>query len=108
MSIGQIYARKPFVEFRDKQSCAVFGGGWHASKIKLVRRGTVAFFTGISLPDVIELHAFDGGLDERYWFAQPYGLIAWANPTTRSAISEIHDPGARPDNVRENICHAID
>lgn len=106
MSVGQIYEREPFVEFRDKQSCDVLAGGWHASNIKLVSRSTVSFFTGITLPDVIIMHAFDGGLDETYYFAQPYGLVGWANPSVRSAISEIHAPGARPDNVRENICHA--
>jgi hypothetical protein len=105
MRVGQVYDREPHVTFYDKATCQeVNACGWHVTSIKLVRVYPVyEFFTGISLPDVIEMHAFNGGLDETYWFAKGYGLVGWKNPSVRSAISEIHAPGTRPDNVREDI-----
>ena len=67
------------------------------------------FFTGITLADVAVLEWLDmsGTPLESYYYAQGYGLVGWKNhtgiPLRRSAISEIHAPGARLDNVREVI-----
>jgi hypothetical protein len=66
------------------------------------------FRTGITLSDVVELLWVNGG--ERYFYAKGFGLVAWErlhqDPNTPqwSAISEIHQPGQRPDNVREKLC----
>lgn len=57
---------------------------------------------GITLNDVIEIHWVNGG--ETYFYARDFGLVGWErthqDPHTPkwSAISEIHEPGQRPDN----------
>jgi hypothetical protein len=66
------------------------------------------FRTGITLSDVVELLWVNGG--ERYFYAKGFGLVAWErlhqDPNTPqwSAVSEIHQAGQRPDNVREKLC----
>ncbi len=41
---------------------------------------------------------------ESYFYAKDYGLVGWGSDDRGySYISEIHDPGARPDNKREVI-----
>lgn len=104
MAVGEIYQREPLVISRRKSDCHENWNGYHGTRIQLVSYNeTVQFFTGETLDDVSVLHAFDGGLDEWYWISESYGLVGWQNPTARSAISEIHAPGTRPDNVREVI-----
>ncbi len=42
--------------------------------------------------------------EERYYYAEGYGLVGWwSRDRGMSYISEIHAPGARPDNTREEI-----
>lgn len=58
---------------------------------------------GIALQDVVQIEWMNGG--ELYWYARGYGLVGWArhhddpNTPASSAISEVHAPGQRPDNV---------
>ena len=58
---------------------------------------------GITLDDVVVIQWVNGG--EYYYYARGFGLVAWGrthdDPSTpvASAISEIHDPGTRPDNI---------
>ena len=103
---GESYYRNPFVQFRVKSNCALVSEGYQASLLVLEEViKEMTFFTGITLTDVIEL--VWTGLDhtpiERYYYARGYGLVGWEGNGKRAAISEIHQPGARPDNVREVI-----
>ena len=65
----------------------------------------VTFFTGITLTNVIRLLWTDleSNPIERYYYAEGYGLVGWEGRGRRAAISEIHSPGSRPDNIREVI-----
>ena len=57
---------------------------------------------GILLNNVIQIEWISGG--ETYFYAKDFGLVGWErthqDPNTPqwSAISEIHEPGQRPDN----------
>lgn len=57
---------------------------------------------GITIPNVNEILWVNGG--EKYFYGEDYGLAGWErqhyDPSTPvwSAISEIHEPGQRPDN----------
>ena len=65
---------------------------------------------GIAFTDVVEVvtkHE-DGRDGEMFWFARGFGMVQWQAPTWYqhgglSAASEIHAPGARPDNTCEAI-----
>lgn len=110
MRVGATYYREPFVSFYNKDNCALLTQDRVPSLIKLLSvHDTMTFFTGITLADVIVLQWQDtnGTPLESYYYAQGYGLVGWKNhaglPIRRSAISEIHAPGARPDNAREVI-----
>ena len=58
---------------------------------------------GITLNDVVEIHWLNGG--EKYFYAKGFGLVGWSrihddpNTPISSAISEIHAPGSRENNV---------
>jgi hypothetical protein len=41
---------------------------------------------------------------EIMYFGDGMGLVGWKAPWGESYISEIHAPGARPDNQREQVC----
>jgi lysozyme len=104
MSVGESFNRNPHVIHYRDDTCEEINSGQTASIITLVAmHDEYQFFTGITLVDVIELRASGGGLDERYWYAKGYGLVGFQDLDVKSAISEMHAPGARPDNVRREI-----
>ena len=109
MRIGERYYRNPYVTFYNKDNCLLLSQSRHPSYLKLVAVfDSLTFSTGITLADVIVLQWQDLGGNplEDYYYAQDYGLVGWKShsyPQRRSAISEIHAPGARPDNQREVI-----
>ena len=99
--------RNPTVRWYRKDSCEEYERGQQWSHLKFVAyHRTYTFFTGITLIDVIELEWLTGKPEpeERYFYAKDWGLVGWQSIDGRNAgISEIHAPGARPDNVREVI-----
>jgi hypothetical protein len=108
MAIGTTYYRNPIVSFHNKDNCALLTQDHQQSLIKLLSVvGTMTFFTGITLSDVIILQwqEVSGNPLEDYYYAKGYGLVGWNSHIDgrKSAISEIHAPGARPDNLREVI-----
>lgn len=106
MSVGQIFHRYPYVTFYLKESCEVVSESRQASLLKLEQvYETMTFFTGITLTNVIKLLWTDLDLNpiERYYYAEGYGLVGWEGRNRRAAISEIHSPGSRPNNIREVI-----
>lgn len=110
MLIGATYYREPYVSFYNKDNCVLLSQDVAPSLIKLINVHDVyEFYTGIVLADVAELQWQDmNGIPlESYYYAQEFGLVGWKNhsglPIRRAAISEIHAPGTRPDNVREVI-----
>jgi hypothetical protein len=58
------------------------------------------FETGLALDDCIMIR----GNTEEHVFAKGYGRVAWYAPWGDSEVSEIHQPGARPDIRRETGC----
>jgi murein DD-endopeptidase MepM/ murein hydrolase activator NlpD len=106
MTVGEIFDRNPLVNFYHKSNCQLISSGRQASKLNLLARfASLTFFTGITLSNVIQLQwlSMTGTVLETYYYAKGYGLVGWGTGGIRAAISEIHAPGARPDNVREII-----
>lgn len=109
MAPGEQFHRAPTVTFYRKADCRPIegSGGVHESWLRLIAiHPQHTFESGITLDDVLELGAcLDPGGEpvERRFYAMGFGLVGWEGPLGRSWISEIHPPGARPDNVREAI-----
>lgn len=108
MRVGQWFQRKPLVTFYRKSDCVAVQSGVQASWLYCkAYYKSHTFFTGVQLENVVvlEWYAQKGGqLIERYYYAQGYGLVGWeSHDGRRAAVSELHQPGARPDNVRERI-----
>jgi len=106
MAVGSTYERNPYVNVYNKSDCSPVSNGRDNTLIKLEAvYESMTFFTGITLQNVIKLLwlRMDGTILETYYYAIGFGLVGWENPTTRSAVSEIHSPGSRPDNYREII-----
>lgn len=106
--VGDLYERNPFVVFYRKDDCAVVASGFQRSWLRFEAfHPTYEFQTGITLENVIELTWLldpEGEAIESYLYAEGYGLVGWgSNDRGNSEISEIHAPGARPDNKRETI-----
>jgi hypothetical protein len=55
---------------------------------------------GVTINNII--HLTDG--TEHWYFAKGLGMVKWVSPWGSSYVSEIHAPGARPNNVPEPIC----
>lgn len=107
-AVGDIYYRQPHVMFYRKQDCIPVHGGIHGSYLRFEAfHESYSFASGITLTNVVELAWIlrpDGEPVERYYYAEDYGLVAWwSNNGTHSHIVEEHEPGERPDNVREEI-----
>lgn len=107
---GETYTRARRVQFYRKSDCQPLeaNSGDVVDTMRFAAHyASYTFRTGITLQDVIKLEWVNGG--ELYYYAREYGLCAWErlhqDPATPqwSAISEIHAPGSRPDNVREGI-----
>jgi probable HAF family extracellular repeat protein len=115
MRVGDLYFRQPYVVFFNKSDCSVVAGGQYTDRSWLKFQAfhqSYTFDTGLILNNVVELAWMQGNengptqpVDERYFYAEGYGLVGWKKPSLGwgSAISEEHLPGARPDNVREEI-----
>lgn len=104
MVIGQSWVGPGHhVQFYDKATCAKLAdfSGAATNRITLVARHAAISWSwnGITVADVVELT--NGS--ETWFFGRGYGLVAWQSAWGRSAIVEAHQPGARPDNVREVI-----
>lgn len=107
-SPGGMFERNPLVTFYSKSDCSVDMSGYHRSWLLFEEYySQYTFDSGIILEDVIQLAwlAQPGGTPlERYYYAEEYGLVAWwSSNNGMSYVSEIHEPGARPDNTREVI-----
>lgn len=105
---GQLFYRDPHVTFYDKSNCQPVMGGTQGSYLRLDNYyKEYTFESGITLKNVIELSwllRHDGEPIERYYYAEFYGLVGWQSSSgAYSYINEIHGPGERPDNVREEI-----
>lgn len=124
MAVGQLFRRSALVTSRRKNNCTVNThlSGRHVTWIKMEAihsRLTLPDAEGrpglgIQIRDVVVLAAFNevNGRStqqpfERYYYAKGFGLIMWEGIETdhrgQSFLVEIHNPGARPNNVRENI-----
>ncbi|MDJ0757152.1 MAG: hypothetical protein QNJ45_26705 [Ardenticatenaceae bacterium] len=106
--VGDIYERNPLVTFYRKSDCGKDLEGTQLSYLKFdAYYERYKFNSGIELNDVIELSwrlTPDSDPIESYFYAAGYGLVGWgSNDRGLSYVSEIHSPGARPDNVRESI-----
>ncbi len=123
MKVGQIFRRRPLVTLQRKDNCQKLeqGSGFHDTYIQLEKVLDELVLPdvqnrdgrGLKVRDVIVfagMHSAGdkpGAVFERYYYAQKYGLVMWEGLDTghngRSFMVEEHAPGARPDNVRENL-----
>lgn len=106
--VGDAYYRQPHVTFYRKEDCVAVGGGEQGSWLLFeAYHPTYSFESGITLTDVVQfawLGQQNGDPIERYYYARHYGLVGWwSNNGSYSFVSEIHAPGTRPDNLREEI-----
>lgn len=108
--VGDIYFRNPHVQFYYKDNCMPVAGEGGTFPSRLLFEAfypSYTFESGITLANVVQLAwlpATSNNVLERYFYAEGYGLVGWrSNSGARSYVSEIHAPGARPDNVREEI-----
>jgi hypothetical protein len=90
------------VQYYYKSDCtpSAANSGAAVNRVTFVAQHATMVWNGITVSDVVELSSGT----ERFWFARGLGLVAWSSPWGTSAVSEIHAPGARPDNVRETGC----
>jgi hypothetical protein len=107
-NVGELYERNPAVTFYDKSDCSVVMAGHQRSWLKFETfHQQFTFDSGITLDNVIELSwllAPDGQPIERYLYAYRYGLVGWwSDDGQQSYVSELHEPGTRPDSQREII-----
>jgi hypothetical protein len=107
---GELFYRNPLVTFYYKSNCSVVPGehGYFSSYLQFdAYYPSYTFDSGITLANVIQLAWLlepGGEVIERYFYGYDYGLIGWwSNDRGMSYISEIHEPGQRPDNNREVI-----
>jgi hypothetical protein len=104
MTVGQSAYREPHLTHYSKLDCQPVNSGVVPSYLHFIEGPKAyTFDSGIMLDDVIELgfsFAPDGlSFVERYLFAKGFGLVGWFSQDGRySWISEIHQPGQRPDN----------
>ena len=105
--VGGTYTRKASVHLYNKADGEPISSGTVTDTMTFVaHHATFTGYDGVSVRDVIELQWNQG---ESYFYARGWGLVGWGrmhnDPHTpqNSRISEVHAPGARPDNVREKI-----
>jgi hypothetical protein len=106
--VGDLFERNPYVVFYRKKDCSIVASGFQRSWLRFEDvYNEYTFESGITLENVIKLAWLldpEGEPVEYYFYAQDYGLVGWgSNDRGYSYISEIHEPGQRPDNVREVI-----
>ena len=106
--VGDVYARNPYVVFYNKSNCNVVASGYQYSWLRFeAYHATFTFDSGITLSEVVELAwllAPNAPPEESYFYAAGYGLVGWGSADRGySHISEIHNPGDRPNNTREVI-----
>ena len=107
-NVGDIFERDPIVTFYDKSNCTPRSSGLQRTWLKFeAYYPNYTFSSGITLDNVVQLAWLlspTAAPLERYFYAQGYGLVGWwSNDRGMSYISEIHAPGQRLDNRRENI-----
>lgn len=124
MSIGQTFRRSVNVVSRRKGNCMINShlSGRHVTWARLEALHESLTLPdvegrpgrGIRLADVAVLAAFNEANGrpvekpfERYYYAKGIGLVMWEGIDTDhrglSFMIELHNPGDRPDNVRERI-----
>jgi murein DD-endopeptidase MepM/ murein hydrolase activator NlpD len=93
------------VQFYDKATCQPVDAPWNGPATNrvtfLARHAAWQSPSGLVLNDVVEIGDPAG---EVFILARGIGMVGWRSPWGTSGISELHAPGARPDNVRERLC----
>jgi hypothetical protein len=105
VAIGEAFTVSLYVQFYnwDCSESSANTGGVTDTRTLREHYDTWESRAGITLQDVIRITWDNGG--ETYFYARGFGLVGWErthqDPNTPqwSAISEIHEPGQRPDNV---------
>jgi murein DD-endopeptidase MepM/ murein hydrolase activator NlpD len=103
MAIGETFTGPGHtVQFYYQDNCqpSSANSGPATNKTKLVAKHAAKTWNGITVNDVVEM---TNGI-ETWFFARGFGLVAWSSAWGSSAISEIHAPGTRPDNIRATGC----
>ena len=104
MRVGETFVGSGhLVQFYIKGTCALSSpnSGPDTNIIKLAAHHPAKDWFGVKVQDVIELHGANG---EIWYFAKGIGNVGWESPWDSSFISELHDPGSRPNNQKEPLC----
>lgn len=112
MEIGEVYQRSPTVRVYNKSDCANVSTVENVvSWIKLQAiHQTLECYNGIIINNVAELHWYNNlsapPVEVYYFSSDPriQGFAGWKYESKIALVSEIHQPGARPNSVRETIC----
>lgn len=107
-NVGDQFERNPHVTFYEKSDCSPDVSGHQQSWLLFEAfHSQYTFESGITLENVVQLAWLPekgGDPIERYYYAHEYGLVGWwSNNQGMSYVSEVHAPGDRPDNTREEI-----
>jgi hypothetical protein len=107
-NVGDLFERNAYVVFYNKSDCQVVASGFQRSWLRFeAYHPTFTFESGIQLHNVVQLSWLlqpDGAPIESYYYAQFHGLVGWGSVDRGySYVSELHAPGERPDNTREEI-----
>lgn len=107
-NVGDLFERHPYVAFYNKSDCHLVASGFQKSWLRFdAFYPTITFGSGIKLNNVVKLSwllAPGGSPIESYFYAEFYGLVAWESVDNGSSfVSQLHEPGQRPDNTREVI-----
>jgi hypothetical protein len=110
-SVGDVYRRAPIVTEMSKQDCIISASRQVITWLKFAGHYQHFSTPAGDIGEVVELHwLLDDPADanqepaEIYWYSRQLGhLAAWRGELGQSVVVEIHEPGARPDNVREVI-----
>jgi hypothetical protein len=115
MAVGEVTASYPRVTNYNKSDCSVISGPSETTDyIKFVAyHESFECYNGIVLSNVIELawskNPDFSRVEERYFYSRDDrapGLVGWGNERDGrwALVSELHQPGSRPNNVRMSGC----
>jgi hypothetical protein len=104
---GDIYERNPRMTFFRKSDCYPLRSVKHHTWLSFTYQFPSWPTPLGDIEDVIQLDWLlspdDKQSEETYWYARGWGLVGWASRGHYAVPVELHQPGARPDNVREVI-----
>jgi hypothetical protein len=111
-AVGDVYKRSPLVTVMRKHDCSIVRMGQPVTWLRFAGHYPHFHTPAGDIGEVVELHWLlddphqypDQEPVEIYRYSRRLGaLAAWRGERGQSVVEEIHEPGTRPDNVREFV-----